>query len=123
MLALSKDSEDELVAFNDPLFVTLMDCFSEGVADVDWDSDGERLVVLLLVEEVNADSSVRIDVAEGFEFGVVTSELLFLSLNPVANEAQPLVFFVVGPFANDEVEIDVDGLLLVGLSNVVESDD
>ncbi len=126
LVDFNNESEDELVLFNDPVFVTLMDCFNKGFNDGecnDLGDDGERLVLLLLLDEVNADNSVRIELAEGFELVLVTSELLFFSLNPVANEAHPLVFFVVVPLVNEELELDIDGLLLVGLSNVVESDD
>lgn len=76
--------------------------------------------LLLFVDEVNADNSERIELAEEF---VVTSGLSFFSLNPVANEAHPLVFFVVGPFVTEELEFEVDGWVLVGLSNVDGSDD
>jgi hypothetical protein len=47
--------------------------------------------------------------------------LLFFSLKPVINVAHPLVFFVVVPLVNEG--FDINGLLPVGLSNVVESDD
>lgn len=110
----------------------MIDCFNRGFKDDDDDDDvdvedlgddGERFVLLLLVVEVNAVNSASIELAEEFEFELVNSELLFFSLNPVANDAQPFVFFVVVPFVNEEFELDIDRLLIVGLSDVVESDD
>jgi hypothetical protein len=47
--------------------------------------------------------------------------VVFFSLNPVANEAHPFVFFVVVPLVNEEFELDIDGLLVVVLSDVIES--
>ncbi len=118
--------DDELVVFNDPvLLFPFIDCFNKGFIDDevnDLGDDGERLVLLLLLDAVNAVNSARIELAEGV-VGVVTSELLFFSLKPVANEAHPLVFFVVVPLVNEEFELDIDGLLIVVLSDVVESDD
>ena len=110
---------DELVLFNDPL----IDCLNVELTDDVWE-DGERLRELLLfVDEVNADNSERIELADGLELLVGTSGLSFFSLNPVANVAHPLVFLVVGPLVTDEVEFEMDGVLPVGLSIVFESDD
>lgn len=122
------DVDDELVTgFNEPVLVLFIDCFNRGLRDVvvnDFGDGGERFVLLLLLVEVNAVNSARIELAEGFEVVVlVTSFVVFFSLNPVANDAQPLVFFVVVPFVNDEFELDIDELLIVLLSDVVESDD
>jgi hypothetical protein len=109
--------------------VPFIDCFNKGFNDDevnDLGDDGERLILLLLLDAVNADKSSRSELAEELGVGVVvvvTSELLFFSLNPVAKEAHPLVFFVVVPLVNEEVELDMDGLLIVVLSDVVESDD
>ncbi len=106
-----------------------IDCFNKGFNDDevnDLGDDGERLILLLLLDAVNADNSSRSELAEELGVGgvvVVTSELLFFSLNPVAKEAHPLVFFVVVPLVNEEFELDMDGLLIVVLSDVVESDD
>jgi len=125
----SDEIDDELVVFNDPvLLVPFIDCFNKGFIDDevnDLGDDGERLVLLLLLDAVNAVNSARIELAEELVgvVGVVTSELLFFSLKPVANEAHPLVFFVVVPLVNEEFELDIDGLLIVVLSDVVESDD
>jgi hypothetical protein len=129
------ERDDKLVVFNDPRLglIPFIDCFNKGFNDVevnDLGDDGERFVLLLLLDAVNAVNSARIELAEE-EVGVVglgvevlvTSKLLFFSLNPVANDAHPLVFFVVIPFVNEEFELDIDGLLIVVLSDVVESDD
>jgi hypothetical protein len=79
-------------------------------------------VLLLLLGSVNAVNSARIEEAEGVDIVLVTSGVVFFSLNPVANEAHPLEFFVVIPFDNEEFELDIDGLLIVTLSDVVDSD-
>ena len=126
LVDFNKDSEDVLVLFNDPAFVPLIDCFKRGFDDVeDLGDDGDEcLGLLLLLDEVNVVNSVRIELADWFELVVlVTSLVFFLSLKPVINVAHPLVFFVVVPLVNEELELDIDGLLPVGLSNVVESDD
>ena len=98
----------------------MIDCFNRGFREDEVDDEedgvGERLVLLLFVDEVNAVSSERIELAD-------ESEFVFFSLNPVANDAHPLVFFVLLPFVNEELEFDIDGLLLVGLSDVVDSED
>lgn len=112
----NNDREDELVLFNEPF----MEGFKDDVTDGLWE-DGERLRGLLLfVDEVNADNSESIELAEEVD---ETSGLSFFSLNPVANEAQPLVFFVVGPLVREELEFEVDGWVLIGLSDVDASDD
>lgn len=120
LVDFNDDREDELVVFNGAPFI---DCFNKGFNDDDEDDDGERLGLLLLVVEVNVVNSASIELADEFEFEVVDSEFPFFSLNPVANDAQPFVFFVVVPLVNEEFELDTDGLLIVGLSDVVESDD
>ncbi len=124
LVDLNDESEDELVVFNNPILVPLIDCFNKGFNDVeveDFGDEGERLILLLLLDEVIAANSVRIESAEGL--GVVNSELVFFSLNPVANEAHPLVFLIVVPFVNEEFELDINGLLIVVLSDAVKSDD
>lgn len=124
------EREDELVVFNDPVVLLLpfIDCFNKGFNDDDdvgvvndLGDGGERFVLLLLLGAVNAVSSASIEVADELE--LVNSDVVFFSLNPVANEAHPLVFFVVVPLVNEEVELDIDGLLDVVLSDVFESDD
>jgi hypothetical protein len=122
LVDLNDESEDELVVFNNPILVPLIDCFNKGFNEVeDFGDEGERLILLLLLDEVIAANSVRIESAEGL--GVVNSELVFFSLNPVANEAHPLVFLIVVPFVNEEFELDINGLLIVVLSDAVKSDD
>jgi len=116
------ERDDELVVFNDPVFVPFIDCFNKELNDVEVNvlgDGGERFVLLVLDDEVNAVNSASIELADG----LVTSDVVFFSLNPVANEAHPLVFFVVIPLVNEEFELDIDGLLIIVLSDVVESDD
>lgn len=106
------------------LVLPLLDCFNRGfdeVVLVGLGDGGERLILLLLVDEVNAFRSARIDDAD--DGLVVDSGVLFFSLNPVANDAQPLAFFGVVPFVSDELELDTVELLLVELSDVIDSDD
>jgi hypothetical protein len=87
----------------------------------DLGDGGERFVLLVLLDAVKAVNSARIEVAVEFEIVLVNSDVVFFSLNPVANEAHPFVFFVVVPLVNEEFELDIDGLLVVVLSDVIES--
>jgi hypothetical protein len=124
LLNFSDERDDELVDFIDPVLLPLMEVFNKGLNDVD-DEDlgdgGERFVLLL--GAVNAVNSARIEVADEIGLVLVTSDVVFFSLNPVANDAHPFVFFVVVPLLNEEFELDMDGLLIVVLSEAVDSDD
>ena len=120
------DERDALEALSNPIPLPLSDGFERGMR-----GSGEvvfvSLVLLLLLLAVRAVSSVRIDDADELVV-LVTSELVFFSLNPVAREAHPLTFLVVDdgvvtPLAVDEFELDTDGWLSVLLSDVIESDD
>ncbi len=109
--------------FNDPVLLPFIEVFNKGFNVVDDEDlgDGGECLVLLVLGAVNAVNSARIEAAD--ELVLVNSDVDFFSLNPVANEAHPFVFFVVVvPLVNEEVELDMDGLLTVGLSDVVESD-
>jgi hypothetical protein len=112
------DESEALDAFSSPMPLPLSNGFERGVR-----VSGEvvfaalllllLLVLLLLVFAVREVSSVRIDEADEL-LVLVTSELVFFSLNPVANEAHPLAFLVVDdgvvtPLTMDEVELDTDG--------------
>ena len=79
------------------------------------------VLVLLVLVVVNAVSSERIDVAEVV---LVTSDDdgVFFSLKPVARDAQPLVFLTFEPLDIEEFELDIDGLLVLVVSDVFESD-
>ena len=123
------DESEALDALSNPMPLPLSNGFVErgvrGSAEVVFVS--LAVVVLLLVFAVREVNSVRIDEADGL-LVLVTSELAFFSLNPVANEAHPLAFLVVDdgvvtPLAVDEVELDTDGWLSVLLSDAIESDD
>lgn len=112
-------NDDKLVVFNDPELEPLTDCFSRGFNE--FDDDGVMVFDgLLFVVDVSAVNSDRIELADddGSEL------LLFFSLKPVANDAQPLAFLTVDcPLVSEEFVVDVDDIELVGLSDVVDSDD
>lgn len=112
------DESEALDALSNPMPLPLSNAFVErgvrGSGEVVFVSLAVVVVVvLLLVLAVREVSSVRIDEADGL-LVLVTSELVFFSLNPVANEAHPLAFLVVDdgvvtPLTVDEVELDTDG--------------
>ena len=89
------------------LGLPLLGCFNRGfdeVVLVGLGDGGERLILLLFVDEVNVFKSARsADADNGL---VLDSGVLFFSLNPVANDAHPLAFFGVVPFVTDDVELD-----------------
>jgi hypothetical protein len=127
-LVAFKDGADEINVFEAPAIPLWMGFFNrgfdaEGVKDL---SDGagsfvSSALVLLVLLVVSAVSSERIDVAEVV---LVTSDDdgVFFSLKPVASDAQPLEFFTFEPLDIDEFELDIDGLLVVVVSDVFESD-
>jgi hypothetical protein len=65
---LRDERDDELVVFNDPVFVPFIDCFNRELNDVEVNDLGDggdgRFVILLLGDEVNAVSSASIELAD-----------------------------------------------------------